>query len=293
MDLNDYWQENKRSLVATGSGVALFAVGLLAIQNFFGTKLVEERKATTAAEQKLRNEPMYTADQLQQAEKENGELRAAVETLGQAAAFEARPAFKIDPKRGSPQNQYFTAVASVREQLLTLAGRQNLRLQEDLGLPALSPTKDIEIVRYLEALDLVDRAVRIALLAGVERIDKIEIKLDPRLASRQGVGELERTRVGLTMTGKPGPLVRFLTYSQSPDERARDGLEAWPALLLEKSEMLASRGKPDEVVLDATLVVARLAPQAVMPQSKTPAAEGAGAKKPASGSGSGRAKKSP
>src|SRR5204863_482021 len=83
--------------------------------------------------------------------------------------FAPRPAFAFDPAKGSASNQYFATVSSVREELLTLAGRNNMRIAEDLGLPALSPTRESEIVRYLEALDLVDRAVRLALASGVDR----------------------------------------------------------------------------------------------------------------------------
>jgi hypothetical protein len=141
----------------------------------------------------------------------------------------------------------------VRDELLTLAGRNNLRLPDDLGLPALSPTREEEIARYLEALDLVDRAARAAMAAGLQRIDKVEIRLDPKLATRQGVGEIERTRVEITAAGAPGPIVRFLSATQEP---AATG--GWKPLIVEKADVLTSRGKPDEATLQATFVVARL-----------------------------------
>lgn len=254
MDLNASWQENKRSVVATAGGIVVFVVGSMLIDRYFRDELRAQTRAADSAAAKLRGEPMYGASDRDKAEKENEALTAAVAVLSQATAFETRPAFKLDPKAGAPTNQYFSAVSRVRDELLTLAGRNNLRLPDDLGLPSLSPTREEDIARYLEALDLVDRAARTAMQAGVQRIDKIEIRLDPKLATRQGVGELERTRVEITAAGAPAPLVRFLAATQA----APSGAVAWKPLILEKADVLTSRGKADEATLQATFLVTRL-----------------------------------
>jgi len=259
MDLNAVWQENKRSLVATAGGIVVFLVGSMLVDRYFRDELRAQTRAADAAAQKLRGEPMFTVSDRDEAEKENEALARAVSILSEATAFEARPAFRLDPRAGAPTNQYFAAVSRVRDELLTLAGRNNLRLPDDLGLPALSPTREEEIARYLEALDLVDRAARRAMAAGLQRIDKIEIKLDPKLATRQGVGGIERTRVEITAVGVPGPIVRFLAATQAAGPAAGAGTgEGWKPLVLEKAEVLTSRGKPDEATLQATFVVARL-----------------------------------
>lgn len=259
MDLNAAWQENKRSLVATAGGIVVFVVGSMLVDRYFRDELRSQTRAADSAAQKLRAEPMFTVADRDAAEKENAALVESVAALSKATAFEARPAFRLDPKAGAPTNQYFAAVSRVRDELLTLAGRNNLRLPEDLGLPALSPTREEEIARYLEALDLVDRAARTAMTAGLQRIDKVEIRLDPKLATRQGVGEIERTRVELTAGGAPGPIVRFLAATQAATRGAgANDADAWGPLILEKAEVLTSRGKPEEATLQATFVVARL-----------------------------------
>jgi len=250
MDLNEYWQENKRFIVSVASGVIVFITGSMLVNNFFRDDLVQQRKSATSTESKLKNEPMYTSADLAAAQKENDELKRSVELLSKAVDFQPRDAFRLDPQKGSANNQYFTTVSSVREQLLMACGRGNLRIQEDLGLPALSPTHEPEIARYLAALDLVDRAVHLALAAGMERIDKIQILLDPKLSSRQGVGDVERTRVTFGISGHTNPMVQFLLQSQSPKE--------FPPLLIEKADIQPSRGKPDEAKLDLTLVLAEL-----------------------------------
>jgi hypothetical protein len=250
MDLNEYWQENKRFLVSVASGVIVFVTGSMLVNGFFRDALVQQKKSVTSTETKLKNEPMYASSDLTAAEKENEALKRSVEVLSKAVEFEPRAQFRLDPAKGSANNQYFQTVASVREHLLQDCGRGNLRIQEDLGLPALSPTHDPEIARYLAALDLVDRAVRTALAAGIERIDKIQILLDPKLTSRQGVGDLERTRVTFGISGKTSPMVQFLLLSQSPKDA--------PALLIEKADIQPALGKVDEAKLDVVFVLAQL-----------------------------------
>jgi hypothetical protein len=253
MDLANYWQENKRFLVTLSAGVIVFLIGWMLIGKFFGGELAAQRRAADSTARKLATEAMYGQTELEQAEALNKELRQASDELSKLVAFQPRPPFVLDAKKGSASNQYFATVSTLREELLTLASRANMRLPDDLGLPALSPTREAEIARYLEALDLVERAVRAALAAQVERIDKIEIKLDPKLSSKQGVGSIEKTRVEMRLSGKPAPLSDFLVRSQ-------DAREPGP-LLIEKCEMQPARNKVDEAGLDVTLIAARLAPE--------------------------------
>jgi hypothetical protein len=250
MDLNEYWQENKRFIVSVASGVIVFITGSMLVNSFFRDDLVQQRKSAASTEGKIKTEPMYNSDDLSVAEKENEALKHAVEDLSKAVEFVPREAFRLDPQKGSANNQYFQVVAGVREQLLMACGRGNLKIPDDLGLPALSPTHDPEIARYLAALDLVDRAVRTGLAAGLERIDKIQILLDPKLTSKQGVGDVERTRVTFGISGHTNPMVQFLLQTQSPKD--------FPPLLIEKADIQPARSKADEAKLELTLVLAGL-----------------------------------
>lgn len=257
MDLANYWQENKRFLVTVASGAIVFAILWMVIDRSLGADLRSQRAIVSSTTRKLEKEALYSPAELAAAEEEHAALTSALATLTKAAAFVPRPPYALDARRGSPSSQYFAAVASVREDLLKKAGRANLRLPVDLGLPALSPTREPDIARHLEALDLVDRAVRMALAAGCERIDKIEIRLDPRLTSREGVGRIERTRVSLSLSGKSGPLSAFVLLSQSAGEKDQQGVELGGPLVVEKAEMLPSRAGT-EALLDVTFVCARI-----------------------------------
>lgn len=250
MNLGDWWQENKRFAVVTASGAIVVVIGLMLIDEFFASDLRVNQAALVRTRSKLANDKLYVADQLAALQADHQELAAATQELEAAVRFVPRAPFRADPKRGAIGNAYFQTVSTVREDLLTLAGRAGMRLPEDLGLPALSPTREPEIERYLEGLDLVDRAARMALAAGVERVDKLQIKLDPKLHSKDGVGAIERTRVEATLSGRPGPLVQFLMLTQAE----RDG----GPLLIEKLEMAPARNKTDEATLEIVLVAARL-----------------------------------
>ncbi len=194
---------------------------------------------------------MYTSQHLADAHAENDALIAAVEELRAAARFEARPGFRLDPGLGSASNQYLRALARVREELLPRANRGNLQVDSALGMPRLSPTREAEIVRYLEALDVIDTVVGMAINARVQRVDRIQVRLDPGLSSREGLGDVERTRVSLTLTGTSLALTRLLTSTQRP----RDGR----VLHIDELEMVPSRSKENEVRLELTVVAARLA----------------------------------
>lgn len=250
MIFGDWWQENKRFAVITASGVIVAVIGYMLIDKFFASDLRLNQGALSRTRSKLANDKLYVAEQLALLQSDNQKLVEATLALEASVRFVPREMFRSDPKRGAVGNAYFQVVSDVREDLLTLAGRAGMRLPDDLGLPALSPTREPEIERYLEGLDLVDRVSRMALAAGVERVDKLQIKLDPKLHSKDGVGAIERTRVEATLSGRPGPLVQLLLLSQEPKNGG--------PLLIEKLEMAPARNKTDEATLEIVFVAARL-----------------------------------
>jgi len=259
VNLEAFWQENKRFVLLVVGGTLVFLIGWIAIQSVLGDDLAAQRRSAESSQRKLASEAMYTADDYKKLEAENAALVTAVDSLSSAVTWKARPLFALDSKRGAPSNQYFAAVAATREDLLRRAGRANLRIPEDLGLPALSPTKEGDIVRYLEGLDLVDRAVRFALEVGCQRIDRIQIQLDPKLNSKAGVGTLERTRITMNLSGAPAPLVAFLARTQEAEVVPDESRAAGP-LLVERCEMTPARAttRADEGSLEVVFVVARI-----------------------------------
>ena len=220
------------------------------VSSVYGADNKAARQSIQRLKRQLRD-PLFTAADRSLAEEENATLLEAVGALEEAATFQARPEFVLDEAMGSAANQYRRAFNRVRESLESAANRANLRLDEGLGMPRLSPTREDEIVRYLEALDLVETVVELCIDARVDRLDRITVRLDPTLHSATGVDRIERTRVGFKMTASSLALSRVLAWSQRPPGGGR-------VLLVDELEMTPARSKEDEVTLEVTFLVARL-----------------------------------
>ena len=249
MDLNDYWQENKKFLMTVFAGAVVLLIGYVMIESFLGDKVDAANRRITRAKRELKNE-MYTSQDLADARAENEALLAAMDTLRGSVAFDARDRFRLRKDGGRPGGQFFSILSSVRDDLLQRAQRQGARIPEDLGMPGLSPTHEDELERTLEALDVIDRSIRLALDAGIQRIDELSIKLDPRLGSRDGGGAIEETRIKFVASSGAAPLMRFLSSTQSD--------QFGQPLLIEEFEITPARRKTDEARLETTFIVARL-----------------------------------
>lgn len=250
MDFNDYWQENKRFVTGVAMAVIVYLIATMMISSSVGDDLRRAKQSLLRVDKDLR-EGRYSSADKTRADEQNAALRTAVDQLTGLVAFVPRPEFEVESGR-PVGSQYVERVSAVRDDLLRRAGRRKLRLPEDLGLPALAPTRDEEILRHLHALDLIERVVSDAIELGVERIDKIEIKLDPGLYSRQGVGRVERTRVRMKLSGASGPMVDLLARSQQPDGGA--------ALMIDELEILPERNKTQSSRMEVVFLVPYVQP---------------------------------
>ncbi len=248
MDLNTYWQENKRFISAVGVGLVLFFIAWALIDGSLGGDLRAGRARLARVQRDLKK-PLFNSTEQKLAADENEALRSAVEVLAAVVEFTPRPGFALE-LGASPSSQYFAVVSDVRDDLDTRAGRAGLSIPSDLGLPALSPTREQEIARFLEGLDVVDATVQLAIEVGAERIDRIRIALDPRLLSGKAIADLEKTIVELRFLGSSEPMVRLLQLLQ----READGR----TFKVEGVEVRPSRSQRDQVRMDLSLVVAHL-----------------------------------
>jgi hypothetical protein len=249
MDLNDYWQENKRFVLTVIGGLVVFMIGEMVIDSMIGAELKDQQRELVKQTNELKKARFLPAD-LSRARSENEALETTVAQLGGLVAFDTRAEFRLDPAGGSAGNQYFNQVSRVREDLLRRANRRNVRIVPDLGLPALAPTRDDEIERHLDALDLIERVLDIAIEEGVSRIEKIDIKLDPGLHGRKGVGRVEKTKITMKLSGPSGPILRLIAATQSPANGA--------SLIVDSLTMVPERQKEDEAKLEISFLAPRL-----------------------------------
>jgi hypothetical protein len=248
MDVGAYWQENKRFVVTVGAGALVFLVAYAFENSHYQGQINAAQRAIQLNKNQLQA-MKFTAQDLAAVQGENVALRNSLERLTTAAQFHARKEFVPDPAAGSSDSLYVRTVSRVREELLQRANRAGLELDSRLGLPELSPTLEREILRYLEALDLVESVADLAIRARLDTVDKIQVRLDPGYSSRQGVGAIERTRVQFTLTGDALGMTRFLAWTQRPAPGGR-------VLPVDQLEMSAARNQPGRVRADVTFVIA-------------------------------------
>ena len=246
MDLNDIWQEHKRFILTVAVGCLVFLIANLTVSSIYEGDLASAGARSVATRRELAK-PLFGSRDRTRAEEQNDGLRLALGELRERVAFQPRAEFVLDPNGGAESIQYQRIASGVRDDLLPRAARVNLALEDTLGLPALSPTEAYKIERYLEALDVVDRAVRLAIDAGVARIDDISIKLDPALLSRAGTSTVERTKITFEMVGPSLAMTRFLLATQRAETTA---------LMIHEFELTAKR--PEETRLSLVLLVARV-----------------------------------
>jgi hypothetical protein len=253
MDLNDYWQENKRFVSTVAAGAVVFLIAYLVVGGRYEGQIGAQRGERVRLQGKLRD-AHYTQADYGEAEDENDALVRAVDRLSAAVAFRPREAFHVDRSAGAPSagSQYLRAMNDVSAALIPRAKRANMQVDEGLGMPALSPTREDDIERYLEALDVIDTTLNLAIDCGVQRVDDVAVRLDPGLSTRQGVGRVERTEVRFRFEGAAAPLTELLARLQRPP----DGRP----LTVQELEMVASRFKPGDASLELKLAAVRLHP---------------------------------
>jgi hypothetical protein len=247
MDLNDLWQEHKRFLSILGAGLAVFLIAYFVIDGRFSTKRNELKRTLTGNIHALAEE-RYGRAALQAAGEENEALSSSVRQLAQAVAFRTRPRFHYDA--GGDSTQYYVLRSQIIQELSALAGRNRVILPAGLDLESPDTAQEERIVRHLEALDLVDRVLRIAIDARVKRVNSIRVQLDPALNARAGVGDIETTEVEIEFRSPAAAVVRMLALTQS----ATPG----QPLTVSKIEITGARSKEDEITAKVTFLVVRL-----------------------------------
>lgn len=249
MDFSNYWQENKRFLMSVGVGAVAFFSGWFAIDAYIGADLRAAKSKKARVEADLRS-PMYAPADLERVTAENAALQKACDELRTNLEFAVRPDFRME-KGVAATSRYFAVLERTREDLRRRAGRAGLAIPSDLGMPAVAPTKEAELARYLEALDAVEQVTGLAIGAGATRLEQIRVKLDPRLLSGKAFSDVERTLVEFRFAGPALPLTQLLAELRNP----RHGR----VLAVDRVDIAPARSKAsDDVRMDLTLLLPHL-----------------------------------
>ena len=255
MDLENYWQQNKKTVISIGCGLLVFLIANTIVDGTFGKDLRSARRDRSDKQRDLRK-PRYDADALDAAATDNEALIAARDALVSAVVFQPRPEFVASQDAGSISAQYFTRVEQVREALTRRASRAGLRPPDDawgIEMPQTNAAPTVE--RHLEALDLIDRVVRLALDSGVGRISRIQVRLDPGFGSKQGLSRIERTRVQFGFDTSAVSMSALLAATQAKERYGQ-------ALPIEDFQIKGQRNRPGHVKSDMTFTIVRISERA-------------------------------
>ena len=215
MDASEIWQENKKFIITVGSGLLVFLIGNMVVTSMYSGDIRRVTRDTAKASKRLKTE-MYTADDLGVAEDENVELTKRYEQLRAAAEFQPRQEFTLDAYEGSAQNAQSSVREKVLDRIADLASRKRAFLPDGLDLEMLKTRNVDALERHIHALDMLERALVLALEAGVRQVRAIEIKLDPSFDSTRGVNPIEKTVVTVDVIAAPEAVTRWLAMAETP-----------------------------------------------------------------------------
>ena len=254
MDLENYWQENKKAVTTIGCGLLVFMIANLIVDATVGDALATVKSERADQRRELRQE-RYDSSALGLTEEDNERLVEAYDSLVSSVAFKTRPEFLPDPTLGSVAGQYFTRVEAVRDRLSRRASRSGLRPPDDAwGIEMPDTNIAPVILRHMEALDFIDRVANLAIDAGVSRISRIQVDLDPGFGSKKGLGRVERTKLRFEFDTSAASMASLLNMTQTPVEGDAQG----QALTIDEVEVKSERNRVGHVKAEVVFTIVRL-----------------------------------
>lgn len=216
MNIDAFWQANKKYILSVlGAVVAFFILRSLiagpsedrfdsATRSISRSKLTAGRNAT------------YSASQVRELQAQLAALEANIAVLETNSLPPFRERFQV-PSGVAPAQHYLALTGELRDELIGWALRNNCQVDESLGLATVSPNQPLAIEQNLRSLDVIDRAVRLAIDSGASEVDKIRISQQKRKRNGRNVSPLLVTPVSMEITFQRvsvTPFLRSLLHEQ-------------------------------------------------------------------------------
>ncbi len=211
MNLDAFWQKNKRVVLGCLGGVVVFFVLLSVLTSGARERQEKARRQISAANRELR-EARFGPDQVRALESSLRELEASNARLAEWALPPLRDDFRLPPGK-APSQHYIELTGGLRQELVAWALRRNCEVDETLGLPAVSPTQAHQVERTLRGLDVVERVVRLAVAGGARRVERLSIAERVRRGGRKRAQALDLVPVHVEVVfegASPTPFLRAL-----------------------------------------------------------------------------------
>jgi hypothetical protein len=173
MNLDTMWQLHRRFIIGVAIGLVVFLLGMAMIGNTAGKDLKRSNAAIGKYKRSL-NSPVYSQAQVSELNTRLREMEERTQRLAKSVLPPLRAEYASTVGQ-SPTQHYIELTGRLRTDLLGWALRQNVEIDQSLGLPAQSPTQPQLISRVLAGLDLVERVCRLAVQAGADEVADIQI----------------------------------------------------------------------------------------------------------------------
>lgn len=186
MNLDTLWQLHKRFLIGVAAGLVVFLIGLAIIGKTAGSTL-QSAESTIGRHKRALASPAYDRNQVAALRQRLTDAATRIEDLAADTLPPLRDEYDLAGKQSATQH-YITQTNALRNDLIPWALRQDVEIDESLGLPAQSPTQEQTIARVLRGLDVVERVSRLAVQTGAEAVQNIEIGSRLPRAGRRNTG---------------------------------------------------------------------------------------------------------
>ncbi len=208
MDFSGIWQEHKTFITLLVAGLLALLIGEVVISEVYPVDA--EGKAVRRSLSDIRRLETVDRDFLAEAEENNDRYSTRLEAVLGRVNFEPREKFLLK-RTESADIQYFRILSEEREVLVELPKTLNISVDNNLGMPELSPTREKDIQRSLLVLDVVDRVVGLAIESNVREVSKIEMVPD---LGRRKTGFVEELKVGFKVTASLAALAALFERLQ-------------------------------------------------------------------------------
>lgn len=157
MDLNDFWQENKRWVLSCVAGLIVFLIAKSVVYNTYVVPVKSKDGSSRSDYSKIAKEDRYLDKHLKKAKEDRAALRAKLTVLRAALHFELADRFNLNGK-GDAELHLATVYAGVRSEVFKNADEEDVEFLEKAF--TWSPETDRDLIqRRLLGVNLVQHTV--------------------------------------------------------------------------------------------------------------------------------------
>lgn len=208
MDLHDLWQTHKRFLLGVAAGLLVFVI----LDSIIGALWDPEASAREVLSRasRLRRMEAPSSGQLARVRAERARLEERLETVLERLRWEEPERYRVPPEVNAPDLLYNEVRSRAREDLVQVAARHGIRVDESLGLPEFTPSGREAIQRFLRGLAVVEEIVGAGIVAGVAAIPELEIVEETSRRRSTGARFVEPLRVRFVVEGTTAAVAEVL-----------------------------------------------------------------------------------